>query len=711
MNRFILKITPVSHFAFFCFGALAMAPVLRYSLPKIGWIIPTALWLTLLIVLSIKAKKRILWAALGVFFIIGQEYLIAFVFPSMIHPHFTIQEWKNTPKNQIVHIKPGRELKKGYREVDIQIGTVHKKAVWKEQNNRQVEIPTLLCKADLIRLRIPPIKMKDYYQFLSTYGDYYLQADEYRCHTEKSVLDQKRLIRKKTRILLERGGIYDHANDISMGLIFGDSGYLHYDFKQKAREGGILHLFAASGLHIGIIIGFLLLFFQKIGIFNYYMARILPMVFAFFYLYVLSFPVSLTRAYCFAGLMVLALLFFRKTRAIDVILISAFLIYVFSPENYMSISFLLSFGAVIAILFFKEHFDYLYFPGWKHILKDSFTLSLCASLGTFPVLLYFFQSFSFGSLLINLVLVPLTSILLPFLYTSVLLETLSIAYLKDIFWSYTELFLRLLARLTDELSWLGFYKETGSFSYYNLYLYLAFITLLAILIIFNYYIQNKEKEIEPKDKKSMLEKRKLKKRNLCIHIFCSILAITATITFYVMGYFTMKAIEYQTKDVYTGSDFFLIRNTKKIYIGGNCKYGRYKIYKIFSQGFCLKQVKSIIVESERCLQLAHRCLKKQKQAKIEIADNWNKHWLQDNRPIFDRSRKQRKFLTHSGRQLLFFYPDKDPLSILRTETKDGKGSIILLFPYLSKDKASDWNESKEYLGVSKYWKFIGRNDI
>ncbi|MEM7181342.1 MAG: ComEC/Rec2 family competence protein [Spirochaetota bacterium] len=707
-----MKITPVSYFAYFSLGALVLAPFLKWFSAKHHFYISYSLLFTALPILLFCKKRRSFWLLLGVCFLIIKTFLLQFHFPLGEVEHFSLTEWKSFQKGQIIRITPGAELKKGYRKVEVEIDGVHKKAVWKETNRKKHQIPILLCKAAFTRAKSYPAKMQDYYRFLQPYGDYYLTIREYRCQKLESIVDQKRLIRHRIHKVLLRGGITDHANDISMGLIFGDSGYLQPEFKQKAREGGILHLFAASGLHIGIIIGFLLLACEKAKIFNYYIARILPLIFAFLYLYILSFPVSLTRAYCFALFMVLAMIFFRRTRAIDVIVISAFIIYVFSPENYLSISFLLSFGAVAAILFFKEHMDFLLFYKKKHVLLDSFTLSICASLGTFPVLVYFFQSFSFGSILINLILVPLTSLLLPMLYSSLLWEMLHLPYISSIFWSYTDLLLRVLARLTHEFGErFGFYKETGSLSYENLYLYLGLLGLLAVLASTNYYLKNREEAIEVHTKQELVTIRRQKKINRWVHGISSLLAFVGIAIFYIGGYLLMKPKLFTTEAAYAGSDYYLVLEKQRIYFGGKCKYSQFAIGQILRNGFCKTKVTKIQVESERCLQLALLCQKQNPQSTIQTSHNWAKNWQHTATIERVSNIETRRFALKNSKWLYFYYPIRDPLGILAQQSQKGQGRFVLLFPYKSKDTAKDWNSQKKLLGVNPNWSFIGRNEI
>ena len=64
-----------------------------------------------------------------------------------------------------------------------------------------------------------------------------------------------------------------------MGLLFGDLSYINNDFKNASKEGGIIHLFAASGLHLGIILGVFGYLLEKLFKMNYYISKIIPILY------------------------------------------------------------------------------------------------------------------------------------------------------------------------------------------------------------------------------------------------------------------------------------------------------------------------------------------------------------------------------------------------------------------------------------------------
>lgn len=92
---------------------------------------------------------------------------------------------------------------------------------------------------------------------------------------------------------------------------------------------------------------------------------------------------------------------------------AAFLILFFRPDAGMTPSFLLSFSAVLSILYFNQRWN-SYLPRLRFGTRVAGLLetSLAAQLGTLPWTLYFFQQSANYFLLTNLIVIPLATILL-----------------------------------------------------------------------------------------------------------------------------------------------------------------------------------------------------------------------------------------------------------------------------------------------------------
>lgn len=104
------------------------------------------------------------------------------------------------------------------------------------------------------------------------------------------------LFRSYLETQLKESPLTKFESRIVMGFVTGSTKEIPGSFKDIAKESGILHLFAASGLHLGIFIGSLQflgnLCFRK----RKWISLILSLGVGFLYLAALDFPVSFLRS-------------------------------------------------------------------------------------------------------------------------------------------------------------------------------------------------------------------------------------------------------------------------------------------------------------------------------------------------------------------------------------------------------------------------------
>ncbi len=248
----------------------------------------------------------------------------------------------------------------------------------------------------------------------------------HRLQTDCSALDLRGRFQREVRERLKRYGRPERAElGAALGFLLGRAGYMDRDLKREATQLGILHLFAASGLHLAIFYAcFLAPLAHIFG--RRHPAALLPgLLPCFAYLYLLGFPVSLLRAFLFICLHALKSLMHRRLGARETLLNAGIGTLLITPEEFASISALLSFGAVAGILYYNESIQSKTLwqgRGWRRWLAGQLSITIAASLFTIPALILAFQTHAWFSLPANLLLVPLTGLLLPLLYLSLALS-------------------------------------------------------------------------------------------------------------------------------------------------------------------------------------------------------------------------------------------------------------------------------------------------
>ncbi|PJZ57649.1 ComEC/Rec2 family competence protein [Leptospira barantonii] len=558
----------------------------------------------------------------------------------------------------------------------------------------------------------------------------------------------------RERILLDLKGadLEKNSNRVALGLIFGEAKQLSKEFKTKAKEGGILHLFAASGLHLGILMGVQYRILSLIPSLGHNIPRIIPLLTGFLYLSTLGYPVSLARAWIFAGLLLTQGLFFRKLRAVDLLLCSAWILWISDPSRFYTVSFCLSFGAVAGIFLFSYPIQVVCrFLSDENFLtsffKENLSISFSAGLGTMPVLLFAFGSFSFGSILLNLLVVPLAGILLPILYLSLLLEETKLTPITEPFWSFTEFLIQILIYLSESLSKpLGFYKEMGDAVWIGMigWIFLCFETLFFAYVLEKVFPGSSVSNFGAKagtDPRSDLDKNenendflkniqnseysspnrgKRRIKNLYPILFCLFFITVCGI--HILLYRSPDWFPRENKIV-NNRFFFILRNGDSLIFSGKCKYGFKTISAAFrtsQKNYCEhrnnRPLEKILVEDESCLTWAFRCLKEHPQTELLYSGRDFEPWSRATGFKFLQSAPLREISlskTRSGdsSKIVFFHTKKDSLTELAQRTKTGSGWILLEHPYGSKDDSEVWNRNRKLLGLSGSWVFLEKDEL
>ena len=202
-------------------------------------------------------------------------------------------------------------------------------------------------------------------------------------------------------------------------LLVGDASGISSALRETFAQLGIAHLFAISGLHMGIL--FTVLYF--LGAFLWLRhevpalcwgppRRFLPVLLMPAlggYLLLAGSGLPARRAFVMAGLAALLALFRRQTSPFSLLAAAAFAILLMAPAALFSASFQLSFVAVAALLRWgplcAQYFGSLSTPT-RHI-ATLFTASACATAATFPITAFHFQNATLLGLLVNLFATPL----------------------------------------------------------------------------------------------------------------------------------------------------------------------------------------------------------------------------------------------------------------------------------------------------------------
>ena len=208
------------------------------------------------------------------------------------------------------------------------------------------------------------------------------------------------------------------------GILLGIKNDIGEETKELYQIAGIFHLISISGLHISCIGLALYKIIRKVsGSFG--ISGMAAGTFLVFYTFLSGSSLSTIRAVIMAIVMMGAWYLGRTYDILSSLSLAAVLILMESPYALYQAGFQLSFGAVFGICVISPKLVES-FAGESSVAK-AFFMNLGIQLTTLPIILYYYYEIPVYSLLLNLVLVPLMSLVVFSGIFSLLLSFLNIS--------------------------------------------------------------------------------------------------------------------------------------------------------------------------------------------------------------------------------------------------------------------------------------------
>lgn len=206
-----------------------------------------------------------------------------------------------------------------------------------------------------------------------------------------------------------RSALYENMDSnsaaVAYAMLTGDSSGIADATLSSFRYGGIAHVFAVSGLHIGVIYGALTVALKRVRRGISVPLRIGVLI---FYSAVCSFTPSSVRATVMCAVSAVLSLADRRYDSLSGASIAALLLLLINPVYLFDKGFILSFSAICGIICLKYPVRRLLrFAPAK--LADALSVSLSAQAGCFAGLMTSFGYVSAAGLLLNVVVLPLLS--------------------------------------------------------------------------------------------------------------------------------------------------------------------------------------------------------------------------------------------------------------------------------------------------------------
>jgi competence protein ComEC len=192
---------------------------------------------------------------------------------------------------------------------------------------------------------------------------------------------------------------------VASALVLGDKSSLTKEKRAIFANSGAMHVLAVSGMHVGILLGFLQFIFYRV---RFLRKRNLYIYFALFIVWCFAFLTGLSASVFRAAIMftILAIGQLRGYSffSLNALLFSGLFLLIIDANYLFSIGFQLSFLAMLGILFFYKKIRNLVQikNKWLNYLWEGTSIGIAAQIGTVPISLYYFHQFPNYFILTNI---------------------------------------------------------------------------------------------------------------------------------------------------------------------------------------------------------------------------------------------------------------------------------------------------------------------
>lgn len=265
-------------------------------------------------------------------------------------------------------------------------------------------------------------------------------------------------------------------------LIIAEEGGIGKGLRETFKRTGTWHIISISGLHVGIVAVFSYTIFLFLLKRSEYLAlrynikklsTILSLAPVVFYGLLAGFPVPTQRAVIMVAAFVIAFAMNRGKDFYNTLAFAALIILLLYPYSIWDVSFQLTFAAMFSIVYIESRLKNLIKqkkedgrPEKNHIKKlflkrvlPTLLVTIAAGIGISPIVAYHFNQISLMGLAANLIAIPLTGVIVPLLFISVLLIPLwawlasSVLFLADMLFRLLAYIISIFSALPYAAKW------------------------------------------------------------------------------------------------------------------------------------------------------------------------------------------------------------------------------------------------------------------
>lgn len=196
--------------------------------------------------------------------------------------------------------------------------------------------------------------------------------------------------------------------NIILSIILGDKSYLEDNFLDNIRSIGLAHIFAVSGLHIGILYSFFVFVLRKIGL-SKKKSFIITWSILWIYGFLIGFPTSVLRTLLMFTVHFLGDLLYRKYNSINSLVFAGLVLLIINPFWIFDVGFQLSFTAALSLVIYSKYIKKII--KFNNKLKSLYVFTFLQII-ILPILSYHFNYIPLLSIIYNIIFIPAFSLVI-----------------------------------------------------------------------------------------------------------------------------------------------------------------------------------------------------------------------------------------------------------------------------------------------------------
>jgi len=232
----------------------------------------------------------------------------------------------------------------------------------------------------------------------------------------------------------------DNFSGIILSVMLGYTEQIDEEIREDFSTSNISHVLAVSGMHISYIIVLITNSTQKI--LGKRRSKIIASIVLLIYMFITGFSVSVVRASIMGIISCMGFVLYRKSDTLNNIAIAALITLINNPYSIISLSFQLSYGGTIGIIYFEPIVEKIIKNvkirnrKWKYVflkiqrkcekIIEIITVSISAQIVIAPIMVLNFNSIGIGFILTNLLLSFVIGIIVMGGFIQILISFISV---------------------------------------------------------------------------------------------------------------------------------------------------------------------------------------------------------------------------------------------------------------------------------------------